>query len=155
MTVWIVVNAKEYMLGEKTLKKRLFYFLAFILLLMVEIFIALFVHDRFVRPYIGDVLVVIVLYFLIRIFLPEGCGWLPGIIFLFATGVEILQYFRLVERLGLSDSRLMRLVLGSVYDFRDILCYGAGCVLLQIGQWLYSRIFRNMRKERPDIQGEK
>lgn len=137
------------------MKKRLFYFLAFILLLAVEIFIALFVHDRFVRPYIGDVLVVIVLYFLIRIFLPEGCGWLPGIIFLFATGVEILQYFRLVERLGLSDSRLMRAVLGSVYDFRDILCYGVGCVLLQIGQWSFSRIFRNMRRERPDIQGEK
>jgi len=137
------------------LKKRLFYFLAFILLLAVEIFIALFVHDRFVRPYIGDVLVVIVLYFLIRIFLPEGCGWLPGILFLFATGVEILQYFRLVERLGLSDSRLMRAVLGSVYDFRDILCYGVGCVLLQIGQWSFSRIFRNMRRERPDIQGEK
>ena len=137
------------------MKKRLFYFLAFILLLAVEIFIALFVHDRFVRPYIGDVLVVIVLYFLIRIFLPEGCGWLPGIIFLFATGVEILQYFRLVERLGLSDSRLMRAVLGSVYDFRDILCYGVGCVLLQIGQWSFSRIFRNMWRERPDIQGEK
>lgn len=137
------------------MKKRLFYFLAFILLLAVEIFIALFVHDRFVRPYIGDVLVVIVLYFLIRIFLPEGCGWLLGIIFLFATGVEILQYFRLVERLGLSDSRLMRAVLGSVYDFRDILCYGVGCVLLQIGQWSFSRIFRNMRRERPDIQGEK
>lgn len=137
------------------MKKRLFYFLAFILLLAVEIFIALFVHDRFVRPYIGDVLVVIVLYFLIRIFLPERCGWLPGIIFLFATGVEILQYFRLVERLGLSDSRLMRAVLGSVYDFRDILCYGVGCVLLQIGQWSFSRIFRNMRRERPDIQGEK
>lgn len=137
------------------MKKRLFYFLAFILLLAVEIFIALFVHDRFVRPYIGDVLVVIVLYFLIRIFLPEGCGWLPGILFLFATGVEILQYFRLVERLGLSDSRLMRAVLGSVYDFRDILCYGVGCVLLQIGQWSFSRIFRNMRRERPDIQGEK
>lgn len=136
------------------MKKRLVYLLIFILLLAVEIFIALFVHDRFVRPYIGDLLVVIVLYFLIRIFLPEGCRWLPVIIFLFATGVEILQYFRLVERLGLSDSRLMRVILGSVYDFRDILCYGAGCMLLQIGQWPYSRIFRNMRRKRPDVRGK-
>lgn len=136
------------------MKKRLVYLLIFILLLAVEIFIALFVHDRFVRPYIGDLLVVIVLYFLIRIFLPEGCRWLPVIIFLFATGVEILQYFRLVERLGLSDSRLMRVILGSVYDFRDILCYGAGCMLLQIGQWSYSRIFRNMRRKRPDVRGK-
>lgn len=121
------------------MKKRLIYFLAFILLMTVEIFIALFVHDRFFRPYIGDMLVVIVLYFFVRIFLPEGCKWLPVIIFLFATGVEILQYFRLVERLGLSDNRLLRTILGSVYDFRDILCYGAGCILLMIGQRLYER----------------
>lgn len=125
------------------LKKRLYYFLAFILLLAVEIFIALFVHDRFVRPYIGDVLVVIVLYFLVRIFVPEGCRWLPVLIFLFATGVEFLQYFRLVERLGLSDNRLMRTLLGSVFDVKDILCYGVGCMLLQIGQWVYRRNFQN------------
>lgn len=125
------------------LKKRLYYFLAFILLLAVEIFIALFVHDRFVRPYIGDVLVVIVLYFLVRIFVPEGCRWLPVLIFLFATGVELLQYFRLVERLGLSDNRLMRTLLGSVFDVKDILCYGVGCMLLQIGQWVYRRNFQN------------
>lgn len=125
------------------MKKRLYYFLAFILLLAVEIFIALFVHDRFVRPYIGDVLVVIVLYFLVRIFVPEGCRWLPVLIFLFATGVELLQYFRLVERLGLSDNRLMRTLLGSVFDVKDILCYGVGCMLLQIGQWVYRRNFQN------------
>lgn len=125
------------------MKKRLYYFLAFILLLAVEIFIALFVHDRFVRPYIGDVLVVIVLYFLVRIFVPEGCRWLPVLIFLFATGVEFLQYFRLVERLGLSDNRLMRTLLGSVFDVKDILCYGVGCMLLQIGQWVYRRNFQN------------
>ena len=38
------------------------YGLVFLLLLGVEIVIALFVHDRFVRPYLGDVLVVWVVY---------------------------------------------------------------------------------------------
>lgn len=137
------------------MKRRFCCFLAFILILTIEIFIALFVHDRFVRPYIGDVLVVIVLYFLVRIFLPEGCRWLPVLIFLFATGVEFLQYFRLVERLGLSDNRLMRTLLGSVFDFKDILCYGVGCMLLQIGEWVYRRNFQNMRKEQSDIQGKR
>lgn len=41
---------------------------------------------------------------------------MPAIIFLFATGVEVLQYFRLAERLGLTDNRLLR-----------------------TGQWLYRR----------------
>ncbi|MDE6675719.1 MAG: DUF2809 domain-containing protein, partial [Acetatifactor sp.] len=94
------------------MKKRIIYFGIFLLLLIMEILIALFVHDRFVRPYIGDVLVVMVLYFLVRVFLPEGCRWLPFIIFIFATGVEFLQYFNLVELLGLSDNRFMRTLLG-------------------------------------------
>lgn len=54
------------------MNKRIVNSTAFIVLLAVEIFIALFVHDSVVRPYIGDVLVVIVLYFFVRIFLPEG-----------------------------------------------------------------------------------
>lgn len=108
------------------------------MLLIIEVLIALFVHDRFVRPYVGDVLVVMVLYFLVRVFLPEGCRWLPWIIFVFAAGVELLQYFNLVELLGLSDNRFMRILLGSVFDFKDIVCYGVGCVMLQIGQWVYA-----------------
>lgn len=116
-------------------KKRIIYFGIFLLLLLIEICIALFVHDSFVRPYVGDVLVVMVLYFLVRIFLPEGCRWLPLFIFIFAVGVEFLQYFNLVELLGLSDNRFMRILLGSVFDIKDIICYGVGCVILQIGQY--------------------
>lgn len=44
------------------MKKRLWYLTAFVILLMVEICIALFVHDRFIRPYVGDVLVTVLLY---------------------------------------------------------------------------------------------
>ena len=36
------------------------YFLLTILLFCTEVIIALFVHDNFIRPYFGDVLVVIV-----------------------------------------------------------------------------------------------
>ncbi len=42
------------------------YLSAFFILLTIEVFIALFVHDNFIRPYIGDVLVVIVIYTFIR-----------------------------------------------------------------------------------------
>lgn len=120
---------------EVKVKKRIIYFGIFLLLLLIEIYIALFIHDRFVRPYVGDVLVVMVLYFLMRIFLPEGCRWLPLFIFVFAVGVEFLQYFNLVELLGLSDNRFMRIVLGSVFDIKDIICYGVGCLILQMGQY--------------------
>ena len=119
-------------------KKRLVNLAAFLALLAIEVLIALYVHDNFVRPYIGDVLVVIVIYFFARIFLPEKYPWLPGAIFAFATVVEILQYFRLAELLGLQNHPFWRTVLGSTFDWKDILCYGVGCIFLAA----YERVSR-------------
>jgi len=113
-------------------KKRVAYGIATVVLFIIELLIALFVHDDFIRPYVGDVLVVVLLYTFVRIFLPEGVRLLPLYIFLFAAGVEVLQYFRIVEVLGLSDNRILSVVIGSVFDRKDIACYGVGCVLLMI-----------------------
>lgn len=111
-------------------KKRIAYGMATIMLFIVELLIALFVHDNFIRPYVGDVLVVVLLYTFVRFFLPEGVRLLPLYIFLFAAGVEVLQYFRIAEVLGLSDNRILSVVIGSVFDVKDIVCYGVGCVIL-------------------------
>ena len=73
----------------------------------MEVFIGLFVHDGFIRPFMGDVLVVILIYTFIRIFIPEKIRLLPLFIFIFAAGVETLQYFRIVEALGLQDNRIL------------------------------------------------
>ncbi|MEM0980026.1 MAG: DUF2809 domain-containing protein, partial [Cyanobacteria bacterium P01_H01_bin.58] len=61
-------------------------------------------NDAFIRPYVGDVLVVILIYAIVRAFfkaaiLPTAIG-----VLLFAFVVEILQYFKIVEILGLESS---------------------------------------------------
>lgn len=112
--------------------KRITYAVATACLFCIELCIALFVHDNFVRPYIGDVLVVVLLYTFVRIFIPEKVRLLPLYIFLFAAGVEVLQYFRIVEVLGLSENRVLSVVVGSVFDWKDILCYGVGCMVLGV-----------------------
>ena len=38
------------------------YFSFFVLLFIIEVLIALFVNDRLIRPYVGDFLVVILIY---------------------------------------------------------------------------------------------
>lgn len=124
----------ELFRGDKRI--RMGYGIAFALFLAVEVFIALYVHDNFVRPYVGDMLVVIVVYCFARIFIPEKCRWMPVYVFMFAAFVEILQYFELVKRLGLENCTFLRIVIGSVFDWKDILCYGIGCVIL----WMYERI---------------
>ena len=110
--------------------KRFAYGAAFAALLLIEILIALYVHDDFIRPYMGDMLVVIVVYCFVRIFIPETCRILPLYVFLFAAGVESLQYVNLVEVLGLEGNAVLRVLVGSVFDMMDIFCYGVGCLML-------------------------
>ena len=121
-------------------KKRIIYLFVTFILFGIELLIALFVHDKFIRPYVGDVLVVVLIYTFMRIFLPEGVRLLPLYIFLFAAGVEVLQYFRIVEVLGLSDNRILSVVIGSVFDWKDIVCYGVGCVVLGVYEFIKEKV---------------
>lgn len=115
-------------------EKRIKYILAFILLLCVECAIAIYVHDNFIRPYVGDILVVILLYCAVRVVLPEKWEMLPVWIFLFASFIEGLQYFNIVEKLGLAKNMFFRILIGTTFDWKDIICYGVGCIFLMIYQ---------------------
>ena len=112
--------------------KRVCYAIATLILLAIEVLIALFVHDSFARPYVGDMLVVVVIYTFVRIFVPEKCRLLPLWIFLFAVLVEVLQFFEIVRLLGLSNNRFMSVLIGGTFDWKDIACYVVGCGLLAL-----------------------
>jgi len=113
--------------------KRTAYLLATVLIFLLELLIALFVRDNFIRPYVGDMLVVVLVYIFLRIIFPERPRLLPLYVFLFAAGVEVLQGIRIVELLGLQDSRFFSVLIGTTFDWKDIVCYGVGCMLL--GLW--------------------
>ena len=126
--------------------KRMMYGGVFVILLTIEVLIALYVHDDFIRPYVGDILVVIVVYCFVRIFLPERCRLLPLYVFLFAAGVEFLQYFDPVRLLGLEGNRALRILVGSVFDVTDILCYGLGCLVLAGYEGIRCRLDRDQNE---------
>lgn len=112
--------------------KRVYYAIATLILLTIEVLIALFVYDNFVRPYVGDMLVVVAIYAFVRIFVPKKCRLLPLWIFLFAVAVEVLQYFEIVRLFGLSNNRFMSVLIGGTFDWKDIACYAVGCGLLAL-----------------------
>ncbi len=124
---------------KTSLKPRITYLIAFMLLVFVEVFIALLVHDSFVRPYLGDVIIVIVIYCFMRMLFPFGVKLLPLYIFLFTLAVEVAQYFDFVTLLGLDDSRFFRILLGSTFSFADIACYAAGCLICFALEYLQKR----------------
>lgn len=124
---------------ERDKKLRLLYGAAFFVLMAVETLIALYVHDDMIRPYVGDMIVVLVVYCFVRIFVPVKGRLMPLYVFLFAACVEVLQYFDLVTLLGLSGSRVARIVLGSVFDVKDLACYAVGCLVLGVWEWAVRR----------------
>lgn len=130
---------------SETNKKRVIYAVATVVLLAIEVFIALYIHDKFIRPYIGDVIVVVVVYTFVRIFIPERVRMLPLYVFIFAAGVEVLQLFHIVDILGLGSNRFMRILIGSVFDMADVICYGIGCVMLGIYEWRMAKKAKKLR----------
>ena len=54
------------------MQRRAAYGIAALILLVVEVLIALFVNDQFVRPYLGDVLAVVLVYASLRAVTPMG-----------------------------------------------------------------------------------
>ena len=106
------------------------YFLFAMILLVTEILIAVYMHDRFIRPYAGDFLVVILIYCFVKSFLRSGV-WITAIaVLLFAYTVEILQYFNLVKLVGLQNSRLANIILGNSFEWIDMLAYTLGIALV-------------------------
>lgn len=107
--------------------------LACLLIFLTEVYIALYVHDDLIRPLGGDALVVILVW----------AAWLSVVrsspyitalgALLFCYAVEIGQYFRLVDLLGLGHSRIARIVLGTSFDVQDLGAYTLGAAVLCAG----------------------
>ena len=107
--------------------RRILYLLIFCGLLGVEVGIALFVNDAFVRPYVGDMLVTLLLCCLWRVIIPGKVRLLPLYVFAFAACIEIGQYFDLVALLGLAENRIISIALGRTFSWMDLVCYAIGC----------------------------
>ncbi|WP_379967586.1 DUF2809 domain-containing protein [Epilithonimonas sp. UC225_85] len=115
------------------MKFNLKYFLIVILIFVVEVLIATKLKDIFfVRAYLGDVFVVMLMYYFIKAFFDfESLKLISGI-FIFSCLIEFLQYFHFGELLGFKDNRIVMIVLGNSFSWIDILCYFAGCVILYL-----------------------
>ena len=107
-----------------------------VILFLTEVFIAIYVHDNFIRPYIGDVLVVIVIYMFLRIIIPDKIKLLPLYVFIFAVFVEIMQYINIVQILGLESNKILSIAIGSSFDLKDILCYAVGCGIMGVYEYV-------------------
>ena len=119
-SVWKIFTFEK---GYATLAAALF---------IIEVLIAVFVKDRFVRPYVGDTLVVILIYCFLRAFLRSPVAPVAIFVLMLSFMIEYLQYINVVQKLGLEGSVIASTVLGTSFAWNDIVAYVAGFVIVVV-----------------------
>ena len=93
---------------------------------MAEVGIALWIDDAIIRPFFGDFLAVIALFFLLKTFLVMSDLNLAFASLSMAYLLEFLQYCNFLKFVGLEKYNVIVIVLGSSFDWRDIFAYTLG-----------------------------
>lgn len=103
--------------------------IAFIIFI-IEVIIALYINDKIIRPFVGDILVVIFIYYFIKAFLNIKPIYIAIFTLIFSCIVEILQYFNFVNIIGLGHNKAARIIIGTSFSWIDLLCYLIGFLCL-------------------------
>lgn len=101
-----------------------------LLLLIIELFIALYVHDKFIRPYVGDLLVVIFIYTFCKSFLKISVNQAVAFVLFFSFSIEALQYIHFINLLGLQNNFIAKIILGNSFAWADFIAYLSGMLLV-------------------------
>lgn len=120
----------------QTRDKAIRYGIAALLLFGMELVIGMWLNDwHFVRAYVGDVLVIPLIYCLIRIFTNKLPRSLPALVGCIGIIAEITQYFKLYAVLGFEKNSLPAILLGTSFSWWDIVSYAVGVVLIYVTEW--------------------
>src|SRR5689334_10692393 len=122
------------------------YFLLTIVLFIVEASIAKYVDDKIVRPYGGDYLVVILIYCCVRSFFEVSIGKTAIGVLAFSFLTETLQYFKIVDRIGLGHYKIARIIIGTSFSWTDIVAYILGISTILILEYSIGAKIRLARR---------
>lgn len=101
------------------------YFTIFILLLVTEVAIAYFHFHKFVRGFIGDLLVIPLLYTFLRFISRLSAKRALQLVLGIAFTAELLQLLNLPGSLQI-ENRLLLVLMGQTFDGWDLVAYGFG-----------------------------
>lgn len=87
-------------------------------------------RDAFIRPYVGDVLAVTLVYTALRAATPLSLHSALGLTLAIAVAIEIAQAAKVLDTLGLGGNELARIVFGGSFDWLDLLAYAAGGIVV-------------------------
>ncbi|WP_435412782.1 DUF2809 domain-containing protein [Psychroserpens mesophilus] len=113
-----------------TIKFNPSFFVSSLLLLLVEICIAVFLTEGFIRHTFGDFLVVILMYCCLRTFIVANPIYIAIGVLAFAFTIEFLQLFNLLDHLQLRHHKMANIILGSTFHVSDLIAYTFGTITI-------------------------
>jgi len=105
-------------------------FIIALIIFIIEVIIALYIKDQIIRPFVGDILVVIFIFYFIKAFINTKAINIAIFTLIFSFAVEILQYFNFVELIGLGQNKAARIIIGTSFSWIDLICYFIGFIIL-------------------------
>ncbi len=133
------------------MKRRLPYIGVFLVLLIIEVLIALFIKGGFIRYYLGDVIVVWVCYCFAQIFLGGKHNIKTAIgVLIFAFITEFLQGINIVDKLGLGGSAFFRTLIGTKFSLEDLVCYTVGIAVNILGIVIWKKLVTDKKTSSAD-----
>ena len=109
-------------------------FIIFVLLFLTEVIIAMYVHDAIIRPFFGDFLAVIAVYYLSKSFLKFSNLTLAVGSLCFDYLLEALQYVDFLTFTGLKHYKIIAIILGSTFHWGDIIAYTLGIAFVILSE---------------------
>ena len=111
------------------------YLIGFFSLLIIEILIASFIKDDFIRPYLGDFLVVIMLYCFLMGISRFAIYKSLFIVLVFSFTIEFLQLIDIPKLFQYQPPKSIMIILGNSFSVWDLVAYLLGlisCLIIEI-----------------------
>lgn len=119
-----------YLQSSLGFKLNKFHLTTFIFLLLTELIIFSYHNNEFIRFVLGDFLVVILLYSLIKSFIKTNPKYIAILVLIVAYGIEFLQLINILKILNVKPNTLTRMVLGSTFSIEDMIAYTLGIAVI-------------------------
>lgn len=114
------------------------YFISFLILLFIEVCIAIWIKDGFIRPYLGDFLVVILIYSFLMLISNSTVVQGLLIVLLFSFAVEFFQLINIVKVLQYQPPKIIMIILGSSFSVLDLIAYVIGIIFTGVLEFYFN-----------------
>lgn len=125
------------------MNRRLVYFiLTFVCFIFCILILILLSSQPVIRGFVGDIIVTILIYCFVKIFIDFNPLKLSVAVLVFSYLVEVLQYFNLIDIIGLGNNQIARIIIGATFDYRDLFAYTLGILIIYFidSRMLYNKL---------------